>query len=124
VEGGLTGALGLFGVPLNMLAFTYLEVALIVSVAEAYDVALDGEAGEEALLGVLGRAHGIEDVLRSTPRVLGSIARTIALRHGFATLGRLVPLIASPIAARLNKTAMDRTATEALRRFGNVVRIA
>ncbi|MCC7386843.1 MAG: hypothetical protein IT384_33715 [Deltaproteobacteria bacterium] len=124
LEGGLTGALGFLGVPLNLVAFAYLEIALVVAVAEAYDVPLEGPAGEDALLGVLGKAHGVEDVLRSTPRVLGAIAKTLALRHGFLTLGRLVPLVASPIAARLNQRAMDRTATEALRRFGNVVRIA
>lgn len=123
VEGGITGALGFVGVPLNLLLFVYFEIALIVSVAEAYDVPLEGSTGEEALLGVLGRAHGVEDILRTTPRVLGSIARAIAVRHGFSTLGRLVPLIASPIAAKINERDMDRLGVEALRRFGNVVRI-
>src|SRR5688572_4874575 len=56
VEGGLTGALGLFGVPLNLLLFVYFQIAVVVSIAEAYGVALEGNAGEEALLGVLGRA--------------------------------------------------------------------
>lgn len=123
VEGGLTGALGLFGVPINLVLFVYCEIALIVSVAEAYDTVLEGELGEEAVLGVLGRAHGMEDVLRSSPRVLGAIARTIALRHGFGSLGRLVPLLAAPIAAKLNERDMERLGGEALRRFGNVVRI-
>lgn len=124
VEGSLTGALGLFGVPLNLALFVYCEIALIVSVAEAYDTVLEGEGGEDAVLDVLGRAHGLEDVLRSSPRVLGAVARTIALRHGFSSLGRLVPLLAAPIAAKLNERDMERLGGEALRRFGNVVRIA
>lgn len=124
VEGGITGALGLFGVPLNLALFVYCEVALIVSVAEAYQLVLEGEGGEDTVLDVLGRAHGIEDVLRSSPRVLGAIARAVALRHGFSSLGRLVPLVAAPIAAKLNERDMERLGGEALRRFGNVVQIA
>ncbi|MBI4816805.1 MAG: hypothetical protein HY791_11135 [Deltaproteobacteria bacterium] len=123
VEGGITGAVGFVGVPLNILLLTYCQIALIVSIAECYGVALEGDAGEEALLEVLGRAHGGGDVLRASPRVLGSIAKAIALRHGMKSLGRLVPILASPIAARLNERDMEKLAELALRRFGRVVRI-
>jgi len=123
VEGGLTGAIGFAGVPINLLLVTYMQIAVVVSIAEAYDTPLEGEPGEDALLDVLGRAHGIEDILRSTPRVLGALAKALALRHGFGTLGRLVPLVASPIAAKLNERDMKRLGFEAQRRFGNVVRI-
>jgi hypothetical protein len=120
-EGGLTGTLGFAGIPLNSLLFAYFQVAVIVSIAESYDTPLEGDQGEELLLSVLGRAHGVEDVLRSTPRVLGALAKSIAVRHGLAGLGRLVPLVAAPIAARLNEQAMERTGEEALQRFGNIV---
>lgn len=123
VEGGVTGALGFLGIPINLLLFVYFQIALVVSIAEAYDTPLEGDAGEDALLGVLGRAHGIEDVLRSSPRVLGAIAKAIALKYGFGALGRIVPLIASPIAARLNEKDMEKLGNEALRRFGKVVRL-
>lgn len=123
VEGGVTGALGFAGVPLNLVLSLYCQIALIVSIAEAYDTPLDGQPGEDALLDVLGRAHGIDDFVKSSPRVLGALARSIALRRGFGTLGRLVPFVASPIAAKLNERAMHRLGLEALRRFGNVVRL-
>ena len=123
IEGGMTGAIGFVGVPINLLLLTYCQIALIVSIAEVYDVSLEGDAGEDALLGVLGRAHGVEDLLRSTPRVLAAVAKALALKHGFSTLGRLVPLVASPIAAKLNERDMERLGQEALRRFGNIVRI-
>ena len=123
IEGGLTGAIGFVGVPLNLLLFAYCQIALVVSTAEAYDTPLEGQAGEDALLSVIGRAHGTEDLLRSSPRVLGALAKMFALRHGFSTLGRLVPVVASPIAARLNEREMKRLGHEAQRRFGNVVRI-
>jgi uncharacterized protein (DUF697 family) len=123
VEGGVTGALGFVGVPVNLILFVYFEVAVIVSVAEAYGKVLEGEGGEDVVLEVLARVHGFEDVVRTTPRVVGAIARTVALRHGFATLGRFVPLIAAPIAARLNEREMKSLGLEALRRFGNVVAI-
>lgn len=123
VEGGLTGAAGLFGIPLNLLFFTYSEVAVIVSIAEAYRHVLEGTYGEDTVLDVLGRAHGVEDVIRAGPRVLGSIAKTLALRYGFTGLGRLVPMISAPIAAKLNEREMRRVTEQAIRRFGGVVQI-
>ncbi len=123
VEGGVTGAFGLIGVPLNLLLFTYCQVAVVVSIAEVYGVALDGEAGETALLDVIGRAHGVEDLVRASPRVLGALARALAIRHGLGTLGRMVPMLSIPISARLNRQELQRTGDEALRRFGNIVMI-
>ena len=93
---------------------------MIVTVAEAYETELEGEDGEDAVLGVLGRAHGVQDVLRASPRVVGAIARAVAIKHGLGSLGRFVPFIAAPIAARINARTMVRTGNEALRTFGNV----
>lgn len=123
VEGGMTGAAGFFGVPLNLVLFSYVQVAVVVSIAEAYGIALDGRAGEEALLDVIGRAHGMDDLVRTGPRVLGALAKLLALRHGLGTVGRLVPMVAAPISAALNRRALDRLGDEAFRRFGNVVMI-
>ncbi len=123
VEGGMTGAVGFFGVPLNLLLFSYFQVAVVVSIAEAYGVALDGQAGEEALLDVIGQAHGMPDLVRAGPRVLGALAKAFALKHGLSTLGRLIPMIAAPISAALNRRAMTRIGRQALARFGNVVMI-
>lgn len=123
VEGGLTGAMGFLGVPFNLVLFTYMQVAMVVSIAEAYEIALEGAPGEDAVLSVIGEAHGIDDVLRASPRVLGAVARALALRHGLGTVGRLVPMVAAPISAKLNQREMLRTGSEAMRRFGNVVMI-
>lgn len=123
VEGGITGAFGIIGVPINFLLFAYMQLAAVISVAEAYGIELEGESGEDALLSVVGRAHGMEDVVRASPRILGAIAKTLALRHGLGMLGRLVPLAAAPISAKLNERDMSRIGGEALRRFGNVVAI-
>lgn len=123
VEGGLTGALGLFGIPINFILFAYFQLALIVSVAEAYQISLEGQPGEDAVLDVLGRAHGIEDFIRAGPRVLGAIAKALALKHGLGAIGRIVPMIAAPIAAKLNEREMAHVGSEAMRRFGNVVQL-
>jgi hypothetical protein len=123
VEGGITGALGILGVPLNFLLFAYFQLALIVSVAEAYQVKLEGEQGEDAVLYVLGRVHGIEDLVRAGPRVLGALAKALAIKHGLGTLGRLVPMIAAPISAKLNEREMSQVGNEAMRRFGNVIQL-
>lgn len=123
VEGGLTGAAGLFGVPLNFLLFSYAQVAVVVSIAEAYGIGLEGKAGEDALLEVIGRAHGMPDLVRAGPRVLGALARAFALRHGLGTLGRLMPMVAAPISATLNRRGMARIGRHALERFGNVIMI-
>jgi hypothetical protein len=123
VEGGITGAFGVIGVPINFLLFAYFQIAAVVSIAEVYGIELEGEAGEDALLSVVGRAHGIEDIVRASPRILGAIAKTLALRHGLGVLGRLVPLAAAPISAKLNERDMARLGGEALRRFGGVIAI-
>ena len=121
VEGGVTGVLGFLGVPLNLLAFAYCQLAVTVSIAEAYGIELRGESGEEALIDVIGRVHGIEDLIRTSPRVLGALARALAIRHGLGTLGRLVPLLAAPVSAKLNEREMRRVGEAAMRRFGNVI---
>jgi len=55
--------------------------------------------------------------------VLGALARALALRHGLGAAGRLIPMIAAPISAALNRRGMKRIGKEALARFGNVVMI-
>lgn len=121
VEGGVTGVLGFMGVPLNFLLFTYCQLALVVSIAEAYGIELRGNSGEEALVDVLGRAHGIQDLVQAGPRVLGALAKALFLRYGLGTVGRLVPLLAAPISARMNEVEMRRVGTAAMQRFGNVI---
>jgi hypothetical protein len=121
IEGGLTGAAGLLGVPLNAVLFAYCQLAVAVGVAEAYGRTLDGAAGEDAVLSVIGRAHGVEELVRAGPRVLGALAKSLAVRRGLPLLGRAVPFVAAPVGARLNRRGLERTAEEALRRFGRVV---
>lgn len=124
VEGGLTGAAGLLGVPVNWVLFTYCQVALTVSIAEVYGRTLEGTTGEDAVLEVIGRSHGVEGLVRASPRVLGSLAKALAMRQGLASFGRMVPLVAAPIGARLNEQGLRRTGAEALRRFGNVLLVS
>ncbi len=121
IEGGVTGVLGFAGVPLNLLMFAYCQIAVTVGIAEAYGVELRGDAGEAALLDVLGRVHGIEDVIRASPRVLGALAKALAVRYGLGTLGRMVPLLAAPVSVRLNEREMRRVGEAAMRRFGNLI---
>ena len=123
VEGGITGAVGAIGVPVNFIVFTYFQLAMIVAIAEAYSSPLDDERGEQRLVEVLGRAHGIEDILRTTPRIIGSLAIALASKYGLSTLGRLVPLLSAPLSARMNARDMERTGSEALRTFGNVFQV-
>lgn len=119
-EGGLTGIVGFLGVPTDFILFTYFQIALVVSIAEVYGRPMKGEAGEAQLLGILGRAHGLENALRSTPRLLGALAKALTKKYGFSTLGRLVPLISAPIAARMNAKDIERTGNEALRQLAKV----
>ncbi len=123
VEGGITGFFGLAGVPMNLLLFTYCQVAVTVSIAETYGIELRGQSGEDALLDIIGKAHGVEDVVRNSPRVLGALARALAFRHGLGIVGRMVPMLAAPISARLNQREMQGVGREAMRRFGNVLMI-
>lgn len=121
VEGGLTGVLGWVGIPLNFLLFAYCQLAVTVGIAEAYGVQLRGEAGEEALVDVIGRVHGLEDVVRASPRVLGAVAKALAMKYGLGTIGRMVPVLAAPVSARLNERELRRVGEAAMQRFGNVI---
>ncbi|MEM1026380.1 MAG: hypothetical protein AAGJ19_22105 [Myxococcota bacterium] len=121
VEGGLTGAAGVFGIPLNWILFTYCQVAVTVSVATAYGAKLEGRAGRDAVLQTIGCAHGLGEMVRASPRILGALARRLALRRGLGMLGRWVPVVAAPIGARLNQRDLQKTGDEALRRFGAVL---
>ncbi|MGF1511769.1 MAG: hypothetical protein ACFB9M_19915 [Myxococcota bacterium] len=121
LEGGFTGAAGLFGIPANAVLFTYCQVAVTVSIAQAYNVRLTGRSGEDAVLDVIGRVHGLDGFRRASPRVLGAMAGRLATRRGFRFLGRWVPLLAAPLSARMNQRDLQRTGWEALRRFGRVV---
>lgn len=121
IEGGVTGAMGFAGVALNSLLFTYFQLAAVVAIAEAYQIPLEGTAGEDALLEVLGRAHGVDDLVRAGPRVLGALAKALMVRHGLGSFSRLVPMISAPIAAKLNEREMDKLGALAIQRFGNVV---
>ncbi len=123
VEGGITGTFGFLGVPTNLILFSYAQIALVVSIAEAYDAALDGVSGEEKVLAVIGRAHGVQDLVRAGPRVVSAIARAVALNRGLGMLGRMVPMVAAPISAKLNERDMSRVGQEAIRRFGHVVQV-
>lgn len=121
VEGGVTGVLGFLGVPLNLLLFSYCQLAVTVAIAEAYGIELRGESGEDAIVDVLGQVHGIQDMIRSSPRVLGALARALAVRHGLGTIGRVIPLVAAPVSAHLNEREMKKVGAAAMSRFGNVI---
>ena len=99
----------------------YCQLAVTVSIAEAYGIELRGESGEEALIDIIGRVHGVEDLVRASPRVLGSLVRALAVRYGLGTMGRMIPLLAAPVSAKLNERGMVRLGEAAMRRFGNVV---
>lgn len=121
IEGGVTGAMGFAGIALNSLLFTYFQLAVVVAIAEAYQIPLVGEAGEQALLEVLGRAHGVDDLVRASPRVLGALAKALMVRQGLGSISRLVPMISAPIAAKLNEREMGKLGQVAIQRFGNVI---
>lgn len=123
IEGGVTGAFGLVGIPLNLLLFSYAQFALIVAIAEVYGVTPEDSAGEEAILTTLREVQGFHQLVRTGPRIMAAIAKRLARHRGLAFMGRTVPLISAPLSAQLNASDMADVGRVAMRRFGKIVPI-
>jgi hypothetical protein len=113
--GAVSGLFGLVSVPLDLVFVTYLQIALLVSIAVLHKVNLKSERAQDELLDLLGYANGAGPVMRAGPKVVGRIAIALFQRGGLPWLGRAVPVIASPLTAYLNNRALKRVGDEAMR---------
>jgi hypothetical protein len=72
---------------------------------------------------VLGYSNGADTVNlagRAGPKLLARVAEKALTKRGLASLGRAVPVIASPVVAYLNNRDLQRAGEAALRFYGTI----
>ncbi|HEX8536629.1 MAG TPA: EcsC family protein [Cystobacter sp.] len=115
MTGGIFGAFGLVGLPMDLTVMAWLQLTLLVDVATLYKVNLKGTHALNELLDLYGYTTGVGTLQRSGPRVLGKVAEVLLKKGGMQTLGRAMPLVAGPVTAYLNHQHIQKVGDNAVR---------
>lgn len=115
MTGGVFGAFGLVGLPMDLTVMAWLQLTLLVDLATLYKVNLKTARARGELIDLYGYTTGVGSVQRSGPRVLGKVAEVLLSRGGMQTLGRAMPLVAAPVTAYLNNKHIQRVGEHAMR---------
>lgn len=116
-SGGVTGVFGVLAIPADLVFVSWLQVSLLVDLALLFGKNLKGEDARRELLDLFGSVNGIGPLGRASPQVLGKLATFALERGGLTTLGRALPLVASPLSAYLNGQHLQKVGEEALRHY-------
>ncbi len=122
VVGGVTGVFGAVTVPIDLVGMAYLELSLLVDVAQVFKVNLRADEPKQEIIDLFGYANGIGPTQRSSPKVLGSLASMLLKRGGLSTLGRAMPLVAAPISAYLNNQHIQKVGEAAVRHYDGLAK--
>ncbi len=115
MTGGVFGAFGLVGLPMDLTVMAWLQLTLLVDLATLYKVNLKGARATNELLDLYGYSTGVGPMQRSGPRVLGKVAEVLLKKGGLGTIGRAMPLVAAPVTAYLNNQHMQKVGEHAVR---------
>jgi hypothetical protein len=115
--GGMSGALGIVGVPLDFVGMVWFQLSLLTDVATLYKVNLKSSSSRKELLDLFGYANGIGPITRAGPKVLGKLAAVLLEKGGLKTFGRAVPLVSAPLSAYLNNLHIQKIGDEAVRHY-------
>ncbi|OJH41399.1 EcsC family protein [Cystobacter ferrugineus] len=115
MTGGIFGAFGLMGLPMDLTVMAWLQLTLLVDLATLYKVNLKGTHAINELLDLYGYTTGVGSIQRSGPRVLGKVAEVLLTKGGMQTLGRAMPLVAAPVTAYLNNQHIQKVGDNAVR---------
>jgi hypothetical protein len=121
--GVLSGLFGWITLPADLAFVTALQLSLIMEVALLHRVNLKSERAREEVLEVLGYSNGADTMnlaARSAPKLVARVAQKLLTRGGLSSLGRTVPVLASPISAHLNNRDIERAGAAALRFYGTI----
>ena len=121
--GAISGLFGLALVPADLMFVTALQLTLIMEIALVHKVNLKSERARDEVFEVLGYSNGADTVNlagRAGPKVLARVAEKILTKRGLASLGRAVPVVASPVVAWLNNRDLQRAGDAALRFYGTI----
>jgi hypothetical protein len=118
--GAVSGLFGLALVPADLLFVTALQLTLIMEIAR---VNLKSDRARDEVFEVLGYSNGADTVNlagRAGPKVLARVVEKLLTKRGLAQLGRIIPVLASPVVAYLNNRDLQRAGEAAARFYGTI----
>ena len=121
--GAISGLFGLALVPADLLFVTVLQLTLIMEIALLNRVNLKSDRAREEVFEVLGYSNGADTVNlagRAGPKIVARVAEKVLTKRGLAQLGRVVPVLASPVVAYLNNRDLQRAGEAAARFYGTI----
>lgn len=121
--GAISGLFGLALVPADLLFVTALQLTLIMEIAVLHKVNLKSGRARDEVFEVLGYSNGADTVNlagRAGPKVVARVAEKVLTKRGLAQLGRVVPVLASPVVAYLNNRDLQRAGEAAARFYGTI----
>jgi hypothetical protein len=121
--GAVSGLFGLALVPADLVFVTALQLTLIMEIALVHRVNLKSDRARDEVFEVLGYSNGADTVNlagRAGPKVLARVAEKLLTKRGLAQLGRIVPVLASPVVAYLNNRDLQRAGEAAARFYGTI----
>ncbi len=122
--GGITGVFGLITVPVDLGGMVYLQLSLLIEIAQVFKVNPRHERARAELLDLFAESNGIGPLQRSTPRVVGSLSAALLARGGLNTLSRAMPMVAAPVSAYLNAQHIQRVGEAAIRHYDGWQKVA
>ena len=121
--GAVSGLFGLALVPADLVFVTVLQLTLIMEIALLHKVNLKSDRAREEVFEVLGCSNGADTVNlagRAGPKVIARVAEKVLTKRGLAQLGRVIPVLASPVVAYLNNRDLQRAGQAAIRFYGTI----
>jgi hypothetical protein len=121
--GAISGLFGLALVPADLVFVTVLQLTLIMEIALLHKVNLKSDRARDEVFEVLGYSNGADTVNlagRAGPKVVARVAEKVLTKRGLAQLGRVVPVLASPVVAYLNNRDLQRAGAAAVRFYGTI----
>ena len=121
--GAISGLFGLALVPADLVFVTVLQLTLIMEIALLHKVNLKSDRARDEVFEVLGYSNGADTVNlagRAGPKVVARVAEKVLTKRGLAQLGRVVPVLASPVVAYLNNRDLQRAGQAAMRFYGTI----
>ncbi len=116
--GGVTGVFGLASLPLDWVAMMWIQLVLLVDLATLHKVNLKSTRNRDELLELFGYANGLQSLKRVSPKLFGQLATMALARGKLKLVGRVVPLLSSPLIAYMNNQQIQVLGQYALRHYG------
>ena len=119
LAGGVSGSLGFVGIPMDMVAMTWLQASLLAEIASLFEINIHTARSAQEALELLNKANGLPLWWRMLPKTLGGAAALLSKRLGTFGFGKAIPLLSAPLSAYFNHRHLQAVGEEAIRRYNS-----